>query len=153
VPSQLESVGLVALAGLFGSIIGFERESEQKPAGMRTHLLVAAAACLVVLLGRYADGEFDGSADPARALHGVVTGIGFLCAGTIMRFDNERVRGLTTAASLFFVAAVGIAVGLEKVVLAGGTTVLALITLWLPLRLRRGRGGSTAGTGGSEDTG
>lgn len=146
VPSQLESVGLVALAGLFGSVIGVERESEQKPAGLRTHLLVAAAACLIVLLGRYADHDYDGNrADPVRALHAVVTGIGFLCAGTILRFNDSRVRGLTTAASLFFVAAVGAAVGLEQVVLAGGSTVIALIVLWLPLRLRRGAPGARDG--------
>jgi putative Mg2+ transporter-C (MgtC) family protein len=133
VPNQWEAIGLVALAGALGGLVGFEREAEHKPAGIRTHLLVASASCLIVLLGRYAADQGPGSADPTRALHGVVTGIGFLCAGVILRgTDSSRVKGLTTAASLFYVAAVGISVGIEKVVLATGASLLALVVLWLP---------------------
>jgi putative Mg2+ transporter-C (MgtC) family protein len=137
--SDWEAVGLIALAGLLGGVLGFEREIKEKAAGMRTHLLVSASASAIVVLGRIlndeavADGRLAG--DPTRALHAVVTGIGFIGAGTIMlRKSDREPRGLTTAASLFFAATVGVAVGVEEVVIAIGMTVLALIALaGLPL--------------------
>jgi putative Mg2+ transporter-C (MgtC) family protein len=140
--SDLEAVGLIALAGLFGAILGFEREVKEKAAGIRTHLLVSTAAAAIIVVGRIlneqavADGQAGG--DPTRALHAVVTGIGFIGAGAIMFRNSDREpRGLTTAASLFFAATVGIAVGVEEIVIAVGMTAIALVALaGLPLVMR-----------------
>ena len=140
--SDWEALGLIALAGLLGAILGFEREIKEKAAGIRTHLLVSTAAAAIVVLGRIlneqavADGQTAG--DPTRALHAVVTGIGFIGAGAIMlRSSDREPRGLTTAASLFFAATVGIAVAAEELVIGIGMTALALIALaGLPLLMR-----------------
>jgi putative Mg2+ transporter-C (MgtC) family protein len=137
-----EAIGLIALAGLLGGILGFEREIKEKAAGIRTHLLVSTAAAAIVVLGRIlndqavADGRVAG--DPTRALHAVVTGIGFIGAGAIMfRSSDREPHGLTTAASLFFAATVGIAVAVGELVIAVGMTALALIALaGLPLLMR-----------------
>jgi putative Mg2+ transporter-C (MgtC) family protein len=140
--SDWEAVGLIALAGLLGAVLGFEREIKEKAAGIRTHLLVSTAAAAVVVLGRaineqaVADGQTAG--DPTRALHAVITGIGFLCAGAIItRGSDHAPHGLTTAASLFFAATVGIAVGVEELAIAIGMTAIALLALaGLPLVMR-----------------
>jgi putative Mg2+ transporter-C (MgtC) family protein len=137
-----ESIGLIALAGALGAILGFEREIKEKAAGIRTHLLVSSSAAAIVVLGRIlneqavADGRIGG--DPTRALHAVITGIGFLCAGAIITRGSEHApQGLTTAASLFFAATVGVAVAVEELVIAIGMTALALIALaGLPLLMR-----------------
>jgi putative Mg2+ transporter-C (MgtC) family protein len=122
---------------LLGAAIGFEREIEDKPAGLRTHMLVAGAAAFFIALGAViADhyiqilGEDDLQSDPIRIMQAVVTGVSFLGAGTILRdHSRDRVEGLTTAASLLFTAAVGASVALKQFVLAVGTTGLVLITL------------------------
>ena len=137
-----EAIGLIALAGLLGALLGFEREIKEKAAGIRTHLLVSTAAAAIVVFGRIlndqavADGRVAG--DPTRALHAVVTGIGFIGAGAIMfRSSDREPHGLTTAASLFFAATVGIAVAVEELVIAVGMTALALVALaGLPLLMR-----------------
>ena len=133
---QFEIIGEVALAMLLGGIIGFEREMADKPAGFRTHMLVAGAAALLVGLGdalllRFLrEGQASVTADPIRIVEAIVTGISFLGAGTIFRRDkSEQVQGLTTAASILLCAAVGISVALRQFVLAVGVTVLALIVL------------------------
>lgn len=133
---QLEIIGEVALAMLLGGVIGFEREMADKPAGFRTHMLVAGAAALLVGLGdalllRFlVEGKTNVTADPIRIVEAIVTGISFLGAGTIFRRDSsEQVQGLTTAASILLCAAVGISVALRQFVLAIGVTVLALIVL------------------------
>lgn len=133
---QLEIIGEVALAMLLGGVIGFEREMADKPAGFRTHMLVAGAAALLVGLGdamlrRFAmDTSVNASSDPIRIVEAIVTGISFLGAGTIFRRDrSEQVEGLTTAASILLCAAVGISVALRQFVLAAGVTLLALIVL------------------------
>ena len=143
-PSDWEALGLVVLAGLLGAAIGFEREMAEKPAGLRTHMLVASAAGLIVVLGRIALAEAEGtgiSGDPARGLHAVITGIGFLGDGAIISDRSEhRVRGLTTETSIFFAAAVGGVVAFGEIILAVGATVLAIATLsllhWLETRVR-----------------
>ncbi len=135
---QLEIIGEVALAMLLGGIIGMERERANKPAGFRTHMLVAGASALLVGLGdamlhRYAMGGPDGPirSDPIRIVEAIITGISFLGAGTIFRRGETRaVEGLTTAASLLLSGAIGIAVALRQFILAGGITALALIVLW-----------------------
>ena len=133
---QFEIIGEVALAMLLGGIIGFEREMADKPAGFRTHMLVAGAAALLVGLGdamlrRFAmDSSMHASSDPIRIVEAIVTGISFLGAGTIFRRDrSEQVEGLTTAASILMCAAVGISVALRQFVLAVGVTLLALFVL------------------------
>ena len=135
---QLEIIGEVALAMVLGGIIGMERERANKPAGFRTHMLVAGAAALLVGLGdallhRYGGGGADGPirSDPIRIVEAIITGISFLGAGTIFRRGETRaVEGLTTAASLLLSGAIGISVALRQFILAGGITALALLVLW-----------------------
>lgn len=100
-------------AMVVGMIIGTEREYTNRPAGMRTHILVALGACVVALTGQMLYKEYSalgGTPDPARLAAQVITGVGFLGAGTIMR-EGATVKGLTTAASVWTVACLGIAVG------------------------------------------
>lgn len=136
---QLRVLGEVAFAMLLGGLIGYERERAQRPAGFRTHMLVSGASALLVGLAMLlaeeaqsllADHERVVGADPVRVIEAVVTGVSFLGAGTIFRHaGRDHVMGLTTAASLLFSAAVGIAVALWLPVLAVGVTLLALIVL------------------------
>ena len=113
---------------LLGTLLGWERQADRKPAGLRTHTLVCLGSTLFILTGRHAAEVLGGAADPTRVLHGVVTGVGFLGAGAILRRDGA-VQGLTTAASVWIVAAIGAAAGMEAYALAGVATVLALIVL------------------------
>lgn len=133
---QLQIVGEVALAMLLGGVIGFEREVADKPAGFRTQMLVAGAACLLVgladamLLRLLAEGKTNVTGDPIRIVEAIVAGVSFLGAGTIFRKDaSEQVQGLTTAASILLCAAVGISIALRQFALAVGVTILALIVL------------------------
>jgi putative Mg2+ transporter-C (MgtC) family protein len=136
---------------LLGALLGLDRELAHKPAGLRTHMLVSGAAALLVGLGDILVGHFDVElghtlirVDPLRIIEAVITGVSFLGAGTIIRHgSSQQVEGLTTAASLLFVAGVGITVALSQLVLAVGITILALLTLrvlhmvsgWLGLHL------------------
>ena len=106
-PSWWETPLKVLMACVVGAAIGWEREVADRPAGLRTHTLVCLGACLVMILSRYVAGA---NYDPGRMAAQVVSGIGFLGAGTILR-SGSAVRGLTTAASLWAMAAVGLAVG------------------------------------------
>ena len=118
---------LVSLA--CGTVLGWERQSDKKPAGLRTHALVCIGSTLFVLTARHAVGLLGSHTfDPSRIIHGVATGIGFLGAGTILRHEGT-VIGITTAATIWVVAAVGVAAGLGAYGLAGIATVLALIVL------------------------
>lgn len=129
----------VGLAALLGGAIGFERELREREAGLRTHLLVSVGAALFTLVSAYAwtDWRFSNESglvfDPTRIAAQVVTGIGFLGAGAIIR-QGLSVRGLTTAATLWVVAAIGMASGAGYYAAAAITTVLVLVSLW-PLRL------------------
>jgi putative Mg2+ transporter-C (MgtC) family protein len=118
-----------------GTVLGWERQSDKKPAGLRTHALVCMGATLFVLTARHAV-QLLGSHnfDPSRVIHGVATGIGFLGAGTILRHE-EHVIGITTAATIWVVAAIGVAVGVEAYSLAGIATVLALVVLRLFVKI------------------
>jgi len=105
------SFKIILILGL-SSLIGYEREMRQKGAGLKTHILVGLGSTLIVLTSLhlfeiYKDATFI---DPTRMIAGITTGIGFLCAGTIIQAES-RVRGLTTAAALWIVSGVGIAVG------------------------------------------
>lgn len=107
VDQLIQIVQLVVAAGL-GAAVGYQREAVDRPAGLRTHTLVSLAACLMTMLGFSITG--DNVVDQTRIAAGVVTGIGFLGAGTIIR-QGSAVRGLTTAASIFTVAGIGLAIG------------------------------------------
>jgi putative Mg2+ transporter-C (MgtC) family protein len=150
---ELKMLGFVAMAMVLGAAIGFERELADKPAGMRTHMLVAGAAALLVLLADALVAHFGRvlpsglvRGDPIRIIQAIVTGVAFLGAGTIIRHGRNPVEGLITAATILFTAAVGICVAVRQLVLAGGATLLALVTLRLlgilEARIQRKAGGS-----------
>jgi len=119
----------IALAIVLGAAIGLERELSAQPAGLRTHMLVALGAVIVTLAGAHAV-----AANPATLAAPVITGIGFLGGGAILR-EGTGVRGLTTAASLWVTAAVGVAVGLRQWLPASAATVLAIGVLLIVKRL------------------
>lgn len=128
------------VATVFGALIGLEREYHAKEAGVRTHLLVALGSCLFMILSIYGFDAFldndNVSYDPSRIASQVVTGIGFIGAGTII-LHKQAVRGLTTAAGVWVTAAIGLACGNGMYILAAVTTVtvlgsLGLINLYLP---------------------
>ena len=126
---SLYMMARVTLAAVLAGAIGYEREHVQRNAGMRTHILVAIGAALVMCCGEFLMSQFPNSnIDPARIGAQVVSGIGFLCAGTIIK-EGISVRGLTTASSLWCVSCVGLAAGCGNYVLAVATTVLILIVL------------------------
>lgn len=122
------------LALLFGSIVGLEREQKERGAGMRTVALVTLGSALFTIVSAYGFldllGQFHITLDPTRIASYIVAGIGFLGAGTIfMSRESEKVKGLTTAASIWVMAAVGIACGAGLLLEAATTTVLAMIVL------------------------
>ena len=126
-------------AMLVGLVIGTEREYTHRPAGMRTHILVALGACVVSITGEIIFHHYSllgSTADPARLSAQVITGVGFLGAGTIMR-EGATVKGLTTAASLWAVACLGIAAGFGYYALAVFGMVFILITLTVFEALQR----------------
>jgi putative Mg2+ transporter-C (MgtC) family protein len=117
---------------LAGAIIGFERSSRHQVAGLRTHILIAVGATLLMLLSIWLPQEFSSlkNGDPGRIAAQVVSGIGFLGAGAILRLGNN-IRGLTTAASLWLIAAVGLAIGAGMFIAAAAAEALSLITLFV----------------------
>jgi putative Mg2+ transporter-C (MgtC) family protein len=125
---------------ILGGVVGYERQSRNKAAGLRTHILVSLGACLVMLLSQMIYYNVQGltNADPARLAAQVISGIGFLGAGSIMaNRQGFTVTGLTTAASLWVVAAIGLSVGAGYWVAAGVTTLLVYLTLTALGRLER----------------
>ena len=144
-PGEWQILLEVALAMLLGGVIGFERETASKPAGFRTHMLVAGSAALLVGIGftlvdrsvqaRWTDAV---TADPIRILQAIIIGVSFLGAGTIFRGKRpEEVQGLTTAASLLMSSGIGIAVALRQFLLAVGVTVLVALVLRLLGKLEK----------------
>jgi len=129
---ELDMVVRLIVAAFAGGLIGWEREHRQKPAGFRTHILVAVGSTLFTILSIYAFGK---TADPSRVAAGIVLGVGFLGAGTIIRGDGGRIVGLTTAASVWMVAAIGMAVGAGFYLLGIITSVLVFIVLLLFTKL------------------
>jgi putative Mg2+ transporter-C (MgtC) family protein len=132
VDQQLVIAGRAGLGALCGLLIGLERQLAHKVVGLRTHMLVAAAAALATGMGELLFTESD-SGDPSRILHAVVTGIGFIGAGAIFRGET-RTKGLTTATTLFVAAILGAIAGLGAPVLAIAATVFAVVSLWVLLR-------------------
>lgn len=115
----------IAIATALGAFVGFERERVGKPAGIRTHGIVALGAALFTVVSIYG---FGGKTDPARIAAQVVTGVGFLGAGTILHLRGS-VRGLTTAATLWVTAAIGVAVGAGMILMSIETAALAWVLL------------------------
>lgn len=146
--SQWEMLVRLGLAACLGSVIGMERERLQWTAGLRTHMLVCVGAALFMLVSAFGFADSLGQAhvvlDPSRVAAQVVSGIGFLGAGAIL-LRRDKIRGLTTAASLWTVAAVGLAVGGGLYVAAVGATLIILCILAgikpLERRLWSSRGG------------
>ena len=126
----------LTLALIFSALIGVERQLHRRHAGLRTHILVCIGSCLIMLTSLYVFDIYRSmvSLDPARIAAGVITGIGFLGAGTIIR-EREGVKGLTTAASLWVVAAIGLAVGCGFLSAAAYTTVMTVIVLFILRRV------------------
>jgi putative Mg2+ transporter-C (MgtC) family protein len=134
--AQFQILFEVIIAMILGGAIGFEREIASRPAGLRTHMLVAGAACLFVALGDHMVRNFDttlGSglvqSDPIRIIQAVLIGISFLGAGTIVRRQEEGIEGLTTAASILVAAGIGVASALDLWIISVGITVLTLLIL------------------------
>jgi putative Mg2+ transporter-C (MgtC) family protein len=126
---ELDMVLRIFMAAFVGSLVGYERERAEKPAGFRTHLLVCVGAALFTIVS--IEGFITG--DPSRVAAGIVVGIGFLGAGAIIRGEGW-VAGLTTAATIWVVAAIGMALGAGLYLIAAATTVVVLIALRLPHR-------------------
>lgn len=124
---QLDLAFRLIVAAVLGAAIGVEREYHRHPAGMRTHLLVSVGSATFTVLSIEA---FKGpGADAARVAAQIVTGIGFLGAGAILK-DTAGIRGLTTAASLWAVAAVGMAAGAATWGVAIAATLIVIVSLW-----------------------
>jgi putative Mg2+ transporter-C (MgtC) family protein len=123
----------LTLAALLGGVLGYERQSQGKAAGVRTHMLVAMGAALFVLVPQQGGMQV---ADLSRVIQGVVAGVGFLGAGAILKLrSEEQVIGLTTAAGVFMTAAIGVACGLGREATALLSTLLALVVLALVPRI------------------
>jgi putative Mg2+ transporter-C (MgtC) family protein len=134
-PLQLDLSVRIVVAAALGLAVGFEREIHGHPAGLRTHMLVAAGSGLFTVLSAYGfagvAGDIPGTApiDPTRIAAQIVSGIGFLGAGAILK-DGVVIRGLTTAASLWATSAVGMAAGAGEYVIAVVATATILVSLW-----------------------
>ena len=130
---EWDFIGRLCVAGLCGTVIGLDREYRVKDAGFRTHFLVALGSALMMIVSQYGFEDFLAShdglrLDPSRIAAQVVSGIGFIGAGTII-IHRQLVRGLTTAASLWATAGIGLAAGAHMYVVAAAATVLTLFGL------------------------
>jgi putative Mg2+ transporter-C (MgtC) family protein len=123
------------VAALLGGVLGLQRERQGKAAGIRTHMLVSAASALIIVVSLQ-----HGMGDDAlaRVLQGLLAGVGFVCAGAILKLEREeQVHGLTTAASVWMTAAIGIAAGLGREMTAAASTLLVLGILALEGPIRK----------------
>lgn len=146
------------IAAVLGGLVGLERQFHGRPAGLRTHILVCLGSAVIIIaigklhLALQGEGGELITMDPARAAAGIITGIGFLGAGTILK-GRDFVVGLTTAASIWVVAAIGITIGLGQYYLAATTTILVLFALFVldKIDIRSGQYGDIGleGTGGT----
>ena len=132
-PIELEMGLRILMAATLGAIIGYQRERAGKSAGVRTVALVCVGAALFTMASIHG---FSAVADPARVAAGVVIGIGFLGAGAIMRREGGYVEGLTTAATIWVMAAVGLATGAGLYIVSVVTTAIIWIVLCLPHPIR-----------------
>ncbi len=127
----LDQIIKIAVALALGTVIGFEREWADKPAGIRTHILVCVAACLITIMAF----SFGAEEAQARLMEGIIVGIGFLGAGTIISSGTAGVKGLTTAASIWITSAIGMTVGSGKYALAA----LAAVAVFIVLRMGKAK--------------
>ena len=132
-PVELEMALRLLLAAALGAIIGYQRERAGKPAGLRTHMLISIGSALFTVASV---SGFTGTVDPTRIAAGIVTGIGFLGAGAILHREGGIVAGLTTAATIWVSAAIGLAAGAGLYVISAVTTALVMIVLLLPHPIR-----------------
>jgi putative Mg2+ transporter-C (MgtC) family protein len=134
---EVQMLGKVVIAALLGGLVGLEREFAERPAGLRTHMLVGATSAFFVMLATHMISSFEPqdivTVDPVRVVEAIVVGISFLGAGTIFKYTREGhgvVEGLTTSASIWSVAAIGIAVALDVFIVAVGVTIFNLFVNW-----------------------
>ncbi len=128
-PIMLEMVLRLLLAAALGAVIGYQRERAGKQAGLRTHILISSGAALIALVSIYG---FGSASDPARVAAGVVVGVGFLGAGVILHREGGIVAGLTTAATIWVMAGIGLAAGVGLYVVAAVATAIVLGVLVMP---------------------
>jgi len=136
---QLIGFAYVCLAALLGGLIGWEREVGGKPAGLRTHMLVCGGSALFVVLGTQITLAYQSDisseiirTDPVRVIQAIAVGVSFIGAGTIIQNNGQdRPRYLTTAASILFTSAIGVAVGLRQIVLGVASALLVFLVMWL----------------------
>jgi putative Mg2+ transporter-C (MgtC) family protein len=136
---DLEVMLRLLLAAALGGVIGFQREWSGKEAGLRTNMLISLGSALLTVLSIYG---FAGS-DPSRIAAGIATGIGFIGAGVILHRSGGAVVGLTSAATIFAVAGIGMAAGAGKYIIAVGACAITLIVLLLPHLHRPTKDGET----------
>lgn len=117
----------ILLAAVLGGVVGYERRRADKPVGLRTLVLISVGAALFTVISIYAFGD----GDPSRVASGIVTGIGFLGAGAIIRRRQGGIEGITTAATIWVVAAIGLAAGAGFYLIATVTTVIVMLVLLL----------------------
>ncbi len=122
---EIDLVLRLILAVVLGGIVGIERELVHKPAGLRTHMLVSLGSCLFTVISVY-----DFGMDPARIASGIVAGIGFIGAGAVIA-ERTRVVGITTAASLWVTASIGLATGVGNYTLSITTAILVFAILFM----------------------
>lgn len=133
--TQLNILLHVVIASFYAGIIGLERESYKKPAGLRTNMIVGGAVALLVSLGEVIVSDFQQMgfgdiirADPTRIIQAIVVGVSFIGAGTVLQIEREyKIKYLTTAATILFSAGIGIAVALDQYILSAGVVVFILI--------------------------
>ncbi len=126
---EIDVLFRILMALVCGGIIGYEREHKNRPAGLRTHMLVCIGAALVMIISQFIyENHMPGANDPARLGAQVISGIGFLGAGTIIR-ERFSVKGLTTAATLWAVACIGLAIGSGYYLIAVITTIVIFLSL------------------------
>lgn len=126
----------LVIAAVLGGIIGLERETGKRPAGLRTHMLVSTGSALFTILSIYAFPTEGGPRDTARVAAQIVSGVGFLGAGTVWR-SQDAVKGLTTAAGLWVAAAIGMAAGAGLGFLALAATIIVLVILSVMVRVEK----------------
>ena len=124
----LQAAIRMVIAMLLGGVIGYNRELDSQPAGLRTHMILVGGACLAMILS--VNLGIAAHSDPARLAAQVIPGIGFLCAGTILRY-GLNIRGLTSASTIWSMAIVGLAVGYGQIWISVVTTALVLVALTL----------------------
>ena len=126
-PDTIELIARLVISGVLGGLVGAEREYRAKEAGIRTHLLVAIGAALMMIISRWG---FDGQGDPSRVAAQIVSGIGFIGAGAIM-VNRRAIHGLTTAAGIWVAAGIGMAIASGMYVVGVAATILSLLGLEL----------------------